>query len=169
MSRAATSVGGLPRQRGGDQREVAGGDAREQAAVPATAALQNTRRRHVLVDGGDETVHPRRVPQPGIRVGACRQLRFQPEHHTLAVGVLSAHQRAGLDAVEHQVGLRVDQRSVDPVTHLLGAPQPVVVAGQEDPRRPVGRGVEELVLLAPRDPATVLGHPRFDELVGELR
>jgi hypothetical protein len=71
-------------------------------------------------------------------------------------------------AVEHQVGLRVDQCAVDPVGHLLGPPQPVAIAGQEDSDGAVGRGVEELVLLAPWDAAAVLGHPRFDELVGEL-
>ena len=62
----------------------------------------------------------------------------------------------------------VDQRLVDPVGHLLGAPQPVAVARQEDPGRAVGRGVEELVLLAPWDAAAVLGHPRFDQLVVQL-
>ena len=101
-------------------------------------------------------------------LGARGELRLQPEHDALAVGVLGAHHRAGLDAVEHQVGLRVDQGLVDPVRHLLGTPQPVVIAGQENAGRPVGRGVEELVLLAPRDAAAVLGHPCVDELVAEL-
>ena len=55
--------------------------------------------------------------------------------------------------------------AVDPVTHLLGALEVVAVAGQEDPGRTVGRGVEELVLLAPRNAATVLGHPSLEELV----
>ena len=111
---------------------------------------------------GDEPVHALRRGRASL-VRAASSVS-KPEHHALAVGVLRTHQRAGLDAVEHQMGLRVDQRLVDPVRHLLGAPQPVVIAGQEDPGGPVGGCVEELVLLAPRDAAAVLGHPRVEEL-----
>jgi hypothetical protein len=64
--------------------------------------------------------------------------------------------------------LRVDQRFVDPVGHLLGAAQPVVVAREKYRGRTVGRRVEELVLLAPRDAAAVLGHPRVDELITQF-
>ena len=88
--------------------------------------------------------------------GAHGQFGLQTDDDTLAVGVLRTHQRTGLDAVEHQVGFRVDQGVVDPVGHL-GGPADVAVTGQEDPGRTVGRGVEELVLLAPRDTAALGG------------
>lgn len=158
-------VGGITRQGGGHQSQIPSGDSREEAAVSAARPLQHACGSHVFGNSGDQSMDARRMP---IVSGPRRQLRLQTEHHPLAIGVLSADQRPALDAVEDQVRLRVDQRAVDPVTHLLGASKPVVIAGQKYPRRTIGRSIEELVLLAPRDAATVLGHPGFDELVGEL-
>ncbi|CFS48502.1 Uncharacterised protein [Mycobacterium tuberculosis] len=89
----------------------------------------------MLVDGRDQAMNASAVPRSGCRTGAHRQLGFQPEHHPLAVGVLRADQRPGLDAVEYQVCLRIDQRAIDPVGHLFCALEPfpvlVWVAGQE--------------------------------------
>jgi hypothetical protein len=67
------------------------------------------------------------------------------------------------------MGLRVDQRLVDPVRHLLGPAQPVAVTGQKDSRRAIGRGIEELVFLAPRNSTAVLRHPGVDELGRQRR
>ena len=67
------------------------------------------------------------------------------------------------------MGLRVDQRLVDPVGHLLGPTQAAVVAGEEDAGRTIRWGVEELILLSPGDSAAVLGHPRVNELIGQRR
>lgn len=100
--------------------------------------------------------------------GAHREFGFQPHDHALAVGVLRAHQRPGFDAVENQQGFRIQQRLLDPVGHLLRAAQPIAVARQEDSGRAVGRRVEELILLAPRDAAAVLGHPGVYQLVRQL-
>ena len=157
-------VGGLSGEHGRHQRQVTRQDSVEQPAVAPAGALDHPVGRHVLGDGGHQPVHPLRVP--GV-LGAHREFGLEAEHHALAVGVLGTNQGPGLDPVEHQVGLRIDEGLVDPVGHLLGPAQPVAVPGQEDGRRPVRRRVEELVLLAPRDSAAVLGHPGRDELLGQ--
>ena len=101
--------------------------------------------------------------------GAHGQLGLQTHHDALAVGVLRTDQGPGLDPVEHQMGFRVDQRVVDPVGHLLGPTQPVVIPGKEDSGRAVGRSIEELILFAPGDSAAALGRPGVGERSGQRR